>query len=218
MKKILISALVIAALNNRNEATAQQGFSVSVKAIPQLSFLQNKDDRNNSNYNNKITVNGSFGLGGEYGFDKNAGVGIDALFSFQGQRYKLNNIEYNQKVSYLKVPVYFTYVSSSSKSISFIGKIGPQLSFLSDANFADKDGNKIISDTKDRYKTTTFGGVVVAGAQYKLTKQVFLNTAFRFDYDFTNAEDETFSGFTFGRVKTYNSTAGLEVGLKFMLN
>jgi hypothetical protein len=88
---------------------------------------------------------------------------------------------------------------------------------VSDANFADKDGNKIIANTKDRYKTTTFGGAAVAGVQYKLSTEFLLSTALRFDYDFTNAEDHAYSGYTLGRAKTYNSTLGLEVGLKFMI-
>src|SRR5207244_4434750 len=138
-------------------------------------------------------------------------------FSFQGQRYKLNNVEYNQKVNYMKVPLYFIYNSNALKPVSFVGKIGPQVSFVSDAKFADKDGNKIIGDTKNRYETTTFGAAAVAGVQYRLSKQAFLNTALRFDYDFTNAEDDSYAGYPFGRAKTYNSTVGVEVGLKIML-
>src|SRR5258706_5246693 len=217
MKKILITALAIAGLSNIDKVNAQQGFSVSIKAAPQFSFLQNKDDRNNSNYNNKATINASVGVGADYGFNNHLGAGFDALLSFQGQRYTLNNVEYNQKVNYVKLPVYFIYNSGASKPISFIGKVGPQVSFVSDANFADKDGNKIIADTKGRYKTTTFGGAAVAGVQYKLGKQTFLATALRFDYDFTNAEDDTYSGYTLGRAKTYNSTMGLEVGFKYMI-
>lgn len=217
MKKVLITALVIAALSTINKVNAQQGFSVSVKAAPQFSFLQNKDDRNNNNYANKATVNASVGIGAGYGFNNHLGVGLDALLSFQGQRYILTNTEYSQRVNYVKIPVYFTYNSGASKPISFIGKIGPQVSFVSDANFVDKDGNKIIPDTKDRYKTTTFGGAAVAGIQYKLSKQTFLSTALRFDYDFTNAEDNTYSGYTLGRAKTYNSTVGLEVGLRYII-
>src|ERR1700674_736575 len=119
MKKFFISAMLLAGLAI-HKANAQQGFSLSVKGIPQFSFLQNKDDNNNNNYSTKATFNASFGLGAEYGFNNHFGVGIDALYSLQGQRYVLNNIEYNQKVNYIKVPVYFTYNSDASKPISFI--------------------------------------------------------------------------------------------------
>ncbi len=131
MKKFFMSVLLIVGLTVL-KSNAQQGFSLSAKAIPQFSFLQNKDDNNNTNYSTKATFNAGFGLGAEYGFNNHFGVGIDALYSLQGQRYILNNIEYNQKVNYIKVPVYFTYNSDASKPISFIGKIGPQVSFLTE--------------------------------------------------------------------------------------
>jgi len=217
MKKVFILTLLIAGLATY-KANAQQGFSLSVKGNPQFSFLQNKDDNNNSNYSTKATFNAGFGLGGEYGFNNHYGVGIDVLYSLQGQRYVLNNIEFNQKVNYIKVPVYFTYNSDASKPISFVGKIGPQVSFLTDANLSNKNGDKVQINNKDRYNTVTFGGVAEAGAQYKLASQLYLTTLVRFDYDFTNAEDDTFSGYTPGRAKTYNSTIGLEVGLKYMIN
>jgi|HubBroStandDraft_6_1064221.scaffolds.fasta_scaffold109628_2 hypothetical protein len=217
MKKFFTSVFLIAGLVF-NKTNAQQGFSLSVKATPQFSFLQNKDDNNNANYSTKATFNASFGLGAEYGFNNYLGVGIDALYSLQGQRYVLNNFEYNQKVNYVKVPIYFTYNSDASKPISFIGKIGPQVSFLTDANLTNKNGEKIQPSNKDRYNTATFGGVAEAGAQYKIASQLFLTTLARFDYDFTNAENDKFSGYTPGRANTYNSTIGLEVGLKYMIN
>jgi len=217
MKKVFMFSLLIAGLTIY-KANAQQGFSLSVKGNPQFSFLQNKDDNNNSNYSTKGTFNASFGLGGEYGFNNHFGVGIDALYSLQGQRYVLNNIEFNQKVNYIKVPVYFTYNSDASKPISFVGKIGPQVSFLTDAKLSNKNGDKIQVNDKDRYNTVTFGGVAEAGAQYKIASQMYLTTLVRFDYDFTNAEDDTFSGYPAGRAKTYNSTIGLEVGFKYMIN
>jgi hypothetical protein len=217
MKKIFIFTLLIAGLAIY-KANAQQGFSLSIKGNPQFSFLQNKDDNNNSNYSTKATFNASFGLGAEYGFNNHFGVGIDALYSLQGQRYVLNNIEFSQKVNYIKVPVYFTYNSDASKPISFVGKIGPQVSFLTDAKLSNKNGDKTQISDRDRYNTVTFGGVAEAGAQYKIASQMYLTTLVRFDYDFTNAEDDTFSGYPVGRAKTYNSTIGLEVGLKYMIN
>ena len=43
MKRIFFAAIAVAALMN-NEANAQKGFSLSGKATPQFSFLQNEDD------------------------------------------------------------------------------------------------------------------------------------------------------------------------------
>ena len=218
MKKVLIYALIIGSVFTVNKATAQQEFSLSVKATPQFSFLENKDDNNNGNYSRKATFNANFGIGGAYNFTNQLGIGVDVLYSLQGQRYKLSNTntEYYQKNDYLKIPLYFSYNTNASKAVSFIGKIGPQVSIISSSKLDDKDGNKIIGDSKDRYKSATFGAMALAGMQYKLDKNLFLSTAVRYDYDFTNAEDDSYSGYTAGRAKTYNMTAGLEVGLKYV--
>jgi len=218
MKKIFLAAFAFSTLIVANTANAQKGFSVSVKTTPQFSFLENKDDNNNDNYKQKATFNVNFGIGGGYSFTNKLGVGADVLYSLQGQRYTLNNTgEFNQKNEYIKVPVYFSYNTDPSKKVSFIGKLGPQVSFITNSKLDDNDGNKVIGDTKNRYKSTTFGAMASAGAQYKLQHNLYLSTAVRFDTDFTNAEDDTYSGYVAGRAKSYNMTAGVEVGLKYML-
>ena len=93
MKKIYVFAFAIASLLT-TKINAQQGFSVSVKGIPQVSFLQNKDDNNASNYDQRATFNGAFGLGAGYNFTQNLGVGVDVFYSFQGQRYTLDNVKF----------------------------------------------------------------------------------------------------------------------------
>ncbi len=217
MKTFFIYATMFMGLITASRVNAQQGFSVSVKGTPQFSFLQNSDDNNNNSYSRKATFNTNFGVGAGYNFTKYLGVGIDALYSLQGQKYTLNSIEYNQKINYVKVPVYFTYNTDASKVVSFIGKVGPQVSFLADAKLTDKNSGKTIDETKDRFETATFGGAAVAGAQFKVQPQLYVTAAARFDYDFTNAEDKDYVDYTPGRAKTYNSTAGLEVGLKYLL-
>jgi hypothetical protein len=215
MKKLVICLFTFAGLTVVNKATAQKGFSASVIATPQFSFLENKDDNNNSNYETKATFNTNFGIGGAYNFTGKLGIGVDVLYSLQGQRYELSGTEYNQKNEYVKVPLYFTYNSNPSKIVSFVGKIGPQVSFITSSKLDDKNGKTILNDTKDRYKSTTFGGAALTGIQIKLDQNMSLITAARFDYDFTNAEDKTFEGYASGRSKTYNMTAGIEVGLKY---
>ena len=86
MKKIFLAALGIAALVMNNRANAQQGFSLSVKTTPQFSFLQNSDDNDNSNLEKKATFNANFGIGAGYNFTNQLGVGLDVLYSLQGQR------------------------------------------------------------------------------------------------------------------------------------
>jgi len=217
MKKILIGAFILIMYMSTNNASAQKGFNIAVKAIPQFSFLENKDDNDNNSFERVTTFNAGFGIGAGYDFNNKYGIGLDALYSLQGQRYKLNGIEYNQKVDYLKVPLYFVYNGPISDKVSFLGKIGPQVSFLTDSKLNDEDGNTINSDTKDQFKSVTFGGVIIAGTQFKLKSDLFLSTAFRFDCDFTNAEDDGYTNYQTSRADSYNMTAGLEVGLKYTL-
>jgi len=220
MKKYFLAVFVLTALTVSKKANAQQGFSVSVKATPQFSFLQNSDDRDNSIIDRKGTFNGNFGIGAGYNFTPSLGVGIDAVYSLQGQKYKFLGAgmgrEINQKLNYVKVPVYFTYTYNPDKPVSFIGKVGPQVSFLTSSKLTDNNGNTLKSNTKDHFKDVTYGGMAAAGVQFKLDKRMYLTTMARFDYDFTNAEDKN-DAFYPGRAKTYNMTAGLEVGLKYML-
>ena len=143
MKRFFLAALAVAALMMNNEANAQKGFSVSVKATPQFSFLQNKHDNDNSILDKKATFNTNFGIGAGYNFTKRLGVGMDVLYSLQGQRYEINKVETNQKVNYVKIPVYFSYNGDASKTISFIGKVGPQVSILANSKLTSQDGDEI---------------------------------------------------------------------------
>jgi Outer membrane protein beta-barrel domain len=221
MKKYLLAALLLAALTVNKKANAQQGFSLSVKATPQFSFLQNADDRDNAAINHKATFNGNFGIGAGYNFTPALGVGIDVVYSLQGQKYNFTGSEsgkqIDQKVNYVKVPVYFTYTLNPDKAVSFIGKVGPQISFLTSSKLTDNNGNTIKSNTNDQYKDVTYGGMAAAGAQFKLEQKLFLTTMARFDYDLSNAENQNNSSIPAGRAKTHNMTAGLEIGLKYML-
>jgi Outer membrane protein beta-barrel domain len=217
MKKFFLAALVLAVVTVNKKANAQQGFSVSVKTTPQFSSLRNKDDRDNGSIEHKATVNASFGIGAGYNFTPKLGVGMDVLYSSQGQRYEIDGMETKQNVNYVKIPVYFTYNGNPNKPISFVGKIGPQLSVLTNSKLTDNIGNTLKSDTKDLYKNVTFGGMAAGGAQFKLESRLFLTTMVHFDYDFTNAEDHNNPYYPAGRAKTHNMTTGVEVGFKYML-
>ena len=214
---IFISLSLMIMMVMTTNVNAQKGFNLSVKATPEFSFLLNNDDHDNHLYDSKATFNTNFGIGAGYNFTKNIGVAIDGLYSMQGQKYELSGDEYNQKVNYIKVPVYFTYNSNPVKVISFSGKIGPQVSFLSTSKLTNNDGKDLADDTNNHYEKATFGGAAEAGIQIKLQRDLFLTTGVRFDVDFTNAEDKDYSSYPAGRAKTYNMTSGLEVGLKYFL-
>lgn len=214
---IFISLSVMIMMAMTKNVNAQKGFNLSVKATPEFSFLLNKDDNDNHLYNSKATFNTNFGIGAGYNFTEKLGVAIDVLYSMQGQKYKLSGREYDQKVNYIKVPLYFTYNSNPAKPISFSGKIGPQASFLSTSKLTYNNGKDSVGNTNARYEKATFGGAAEAGIQLRMDRNLFLTAGVRFDVDFTNAEDKDYASYPAGRAKTYNMTSGLEVGLKYFL-
>ena len=216
MKKILMSAFAIAIMTGvGTNAMAQKGFNMSVKATPQLSFLQNSNDNDDSKIETKTTFNTNFGIGAGYNFTENIGVGADVIYSLQGQKYDVSGVELNQKLEYVKVPVFFSYNSNPSKTTSFYGKIGPQVSFLTNAKITAPDGKDAFIENKDRYEDVTIGGVANAGVQFRLSPNIFLQTGLNFDYDFSNAENKNFPAVIAGRANTSNMTAGIQVGLKY---
>jgi opacity protein-like surface antigen len=214
MKKIALTITAIFSLATQS-VKAQKGFSVNVKATPQFSWINNSDDNDKNNFSTKSKFGANVGVGAQYNFTNHIGVGLDFLYSLQGGKYDLAGKGYNQKNEYIKLPVYFSYNTDPSKKIAFVGKLGPQLSILTSSKL--DGGNFKRANTKDRYEDITFGAVAGAGVQFTITKNIYLNTGLRYDYDFTNAEDDSYHAYPAGRSKTHNSTLGLEVALKYQL-
>ncbi len=90
MKKIYLAILGMAALTISNQVKAQKNFSLSVLGTPQFSFLQNEDDNNNSSFDRRSRFNTAFGVGGAYNFTGKTCIGLDVLYSLQGQRFDIN--------------------------------------------------------------------------------------------------------------------------------
>lgn len=217
MKKAIIAAVAFFSLTTINNAQAQSGFSFSVKGTPSVTWMNNSNDKDNILTEFNPMFGASFGIGAGYEFGKNLGVELDALYSLQGRGLKTLGVESKQKLSYVKIAPMFTYTIPTQGIVSFVGKIGPQLSILTDSKLTDEDGNSIKEDMNDQYESVVLGGVANIGAQFQLTKNLFLTTGIRYDMDFTNAENEDFGEFPTGRKMTTNSTAGLEVGLTVKL-
>jgi opacity protein-like surface antigen len=215
MKKLLTVTLLVFSMTATLSLNAQKGFSVSVKGTPQFTWMNNSDDNDNNSYDSKSKFAANFGVGTQYNFNRNIGVGLDVLYSLQGRKYDLDGGEYDQKNDYIKIPVFFSYNTDPAKKIAFVGKLGPQLSILTNSKL--DGGNFAKADTKAQYEDISFGAMANAGVQFAIAKNIYLNTGVRFDYDFTNAEDDSYPSYPTGRAKTYNSSLGLEVGLKYQL-
>lgn len=217
MKKLIAAAMALISFSVINKVQAQKGLSISVKATPQLSWMLNENDKDNNALESKPLYGVSFGVGAGYNFTNHFGVQVDALYSMQGRKYETLGNEFNQRVHYIKIAPMFTYTTPSFGIVSFVGKVGPQVSFLADSKLTNNDGDKIIKDMDDRYERVTIGGVTGISAQFKVSKNIHLTVGPRIDLDFSNAEDENAIGYLTGRKTTYNSNLGVEAGLRIQL-
>jgi len=226
MKKIAVTVAFIATniIVMHHTANAQEGFQLGIEGTPQMSWLMNKDDQNNTSFENVNTYNGSFGISLQYGFTKSAGIGLNGLYSYQGQSFKLDGVEQIKKLEYLKIPLMFVYNYEINSNWCFIGKIGPQLDLLMNAKLTDKDGNDIVSDQKNAYANYDIAGVASAGFGLRLNDNLSLDAALRYDYGFTDAENKDYKkninhpngAIIINRATTYNTTAGITVGLRYL--
>lgn len=210
MKKLLAATLTILCLIGVSERSiAQQGFSLSVKATPSFSFL-NADLLNS--LNKETTFKSNFGVGAEYNFTDNYGIGMDVLYSLQGQKYRVTILEVQQKLSYVKVPIYFSYYADPNKTASFYGKIGPQIGFLTSARYT---GFGLKPNNKFMYKDVVIGAMANAGVQFRLSDQLFLQTGLYFDYDLSNAVINDVAGVNINMTNAHSMNAGVQIGVKY---
>lgn len=196
---------------------AQKGFNLSLSGIGQNSWIFNSDDSDNDAFSYKAYIHPAFGLGAGYNFTDNAGLGLDVIYSFQGRKQEVNGVETRYKLDYLKVPLYFHFNTNPEAKWMFSANAGPQMSILTTAKMLDASDNETDLKDQDVYEDLSIGAFASAGAEYKLTDNLQLFALARFDMDFTNAENEDATGYNPDRANSYNSTLGLQVGLRYKL-
>jgi opacity protein-like surface antigen len=217
MKKITFYFLTIAGMVLSSQLSAQQGWHVTVKAIPHASWIPNKSDKDNSDFESKTLFGAAFGVGAGYNFTSRTGVDLEVLYSKQGNKYRQGGAEFVHRTSYVKVPVTFNYLFNPGGKVGFVGKIGPQLSIGTEANLK-REGKSIDDDTKECISDVAFGAVAGLGGQVALNSHWMIQAGVRYDYDFTNAENEDHPHHPKSRKKSHNSTLGVEVGLRYAFN
>jgi len=210
---------------------AQKNMLLGVEGTPQMSWLYNTDDMDNNSFENINTLNGSFGVSWQFNFTKSSGIGINALYSYQGQRYKLAGIERSKRLEYVKIPLMYVYTSDMNSDVMFIGKIGPQLGMLMNAKLVDAEGTLIIDNQTDAYENFEISGVVSAGVGFKMGERFLFDLSLRADCGFTDAEDKSYklnindpvivqngNGSSINtRAMTNNVTAGITFGFRYII-
>lgn len=209
---------------------AQEGLQLGVEGTPHFSWLYNQDDWDSNEYNTFGTLNGNVGVSSHYGFTENVGLGLNVLYSFQGQRYEWRNLELYKKLQYLKIPLTLDLSFPMGMYSSFYVKIGPQLDILMNARIDESDGDEFVDDQMSAYMDAELSGVLSFGTAFELTDRVSFDIGVRGDAGLTNAEDEDYklnihnprdmvfpSPANGSRAMTSNMTLGLTFGLRYNL-
>lgn len=217
MKNSIISTFSIALilLLSTNTSKAQQGYQIGVNVMPQLSFLLNSSDADNSLLETSPGLTGSLGLGFGYNFSDNLGVGIDAIYSAEGQYYEAIGIKTFQRLDYFKIPLMISFNTNPNKKAMFLAKVGPQFNLLSSAKILDDEGDELVADNKDQFSDFTIGGALFVGGSFSLTENLLLDAGLRGDIAFLNAEDEDAPQYPLNREVTLPMTTALQIGLRY---
>lgn len=227
MKKIF---LIIAASASCTLAMAQQGVHIGVIGGPQATWLLNKNDSDDPSVKYKNGFKGYFGATVDYHFIDKLGVGVELLYSFQGQKYSDGSVVLKRDVNYFKLPVLLNFNTSPEHVVMLVGKVGPEFSFLTHASQSQGGGTIPLTniDVRSSYTKVNVGAVFGLGLGINIKKIVILSGGIRLDAGLTDAvaSDPNKVYFSYydpsapgnvgtSRAKTWNVAGGLEFGLTF---
>jgi hypothetical protein len=114
---------------------AQEGaIRIGAVLLPQSTWLLNQDDSDaGPELDYKSTWGFAGGVSASYNFTDYLGVGLDVLYSDQGQKYRgtQSGTTYTAKatLNYLKLPLLLRFNSDPNSVLQFSAFLGPQFSF-----------------------------------------------------------------------------------------
>lgn len=225
---------------------AQQGFHVGYKVAPQSTWMFNGDNSDNAQYRYVSTWGVAHGPSLAYWFKPTVGVGLDLIFSKQGQKFQvLKESDYTNytMLKYIKLPILLHFSSDPEQPVTFVGQFGPQFAFLTkgEVEVEQYPGGLVVNETLDvkgGYKSTNIGWVLGFGMGTNFgTDFLGMTIQLRFDFGFTDAENKpaddelasTIAGDPVNyyyyysspdpaeRPTTFNTTGGIEIGFKYIL-
>ncbi|MGB0930175.1 MAG: porin family protein [Chitinophagales bacterium] len=237
MFKIKQIVFVFFALLISVPAFSQGGLEVGAFLMPQSVWIFNKDD-SDQGPNLDYVPTYTFAYGAEVGLNLGRTVGLQTglIISKQGQDYDSdgsgsfgfgvpNNwigTERSVELTYLKIPLLFKFNSNPDAGTAFLFKIGPQFTFLTNAESTVNGGVDNSTSNlalKDLYEKNHIGAVMSIGARFTMAENLFLNTSFRFDASLGDVEDKDQDAYwPSERPDGRAVTGGFQIGLSYNIN
>lgn len=193
MKKIILAAFV---LGTCSVAFAQQQLKFGPKAGVNFANVSGFD-------NSEMKTGFHVGAVAEIKFNEKFSIQPEVVYSAQGTKTVINNIQGNVNIDYINVPILAKYYIVDGFSV----EAGPQVGFLVKAEGkGDVNGVSVSSDIKDNLKSTDFG--LGVGLAYDLPVGLFVNA--RYNLGLSDIRANTSSG---DAIK--NNVIQVGIGYKF---
>lgn len=206
----MLGALLLGGWSYAQEGTVKVGAAL----LPQNTWLLNQDDSDaGPNLDYEVTWGFAGGLTVAYNFTDYLGVGLDVLYSSQGQKYKgtltAGTYTAQTRLNYLKLPLLLRFNSDPNSPVQFSFFIGPQANLL--LSYTDEKietyatGQRTTTEVKGTemtssgtteeltakiYKPFTLGAALGLGVGFKLSDELLLSLHFRGDYAFGDTENK----------------------------
>ncbi len=193
MKKIILAAFV---LGTCTAAVAQQQLKFGPKAGVNFANLSGVD-------NSEMKTGFHVGAVAEIKFNEKFSIQPEVVYSAQGTKTMINNIQGKVNIDYINVPILAKYYIVDGFSV----EAGPQVGFLVKAEGKGTINDvSVSSDIKDNFKSTDFG--LGLGLAYDLPVGMFVNA--RYNLGLSDIRNNTSSG---DAVK--NNVIQVGIGYKF---
>lgn len=191
-------------------AFGQKGLKLGFVALPQTSWMLNKDDQAvpQDQFKYKTTFGMAAGPMVGYNFGDGIGFKLNFIYSAQGQKYSNFNSEgtlvnHTRRLNYMKLPLFLSFNTGTEfNKLIFAADLGFQVDFLLRARYYNDDQsytpdeilwNPNVRDypsTYKQYSLFNYGPVASVGMDIKLAYNIMGNIRLRGDYNLSDAENK----------------------------
>jgi hypothetical protein len=221
-KKLILALILIPALFPK--LYAQKGLHAGIVIQPSLLTMRppvfsNSSEQYDRDYNQ--TIRTSIGVVLDHHFNPYLGVGVNIIYSPQGQKFFSTNDSgvyesHYYKFDFIKMPLYFSFNSGGDKA-RFFGNFGPQLMILMSAK--DHYRGTDVSLT-DNYAPINLGFHFGIGMGFFISENLMLTFAPNFDvaylnynYTYSQIEPPAYIG-----KSPVTTCFGMQFGIKYVKN
>jgi Outer membrane protein beta-barrel domain len=189
---------------------AQKGLKLGIVALPQTTWMLNKDDQTvpQDQFKYKTTFGMAVGPSIGYHFGDGVGLKFNFIYSAEGQKYTNFNgegtlVNHTRRLDYMKIPLFISLNTGTEfHKVVFAADLGFQVNFLMRARYTNDDQsytpdeilyNPNVRDYPSSYKQYSlfnYGPVASVGADIKLAYNIMGNIRLRGDYTLQDAENK----------------------------